>query len=160
MTRRRRRGCTGRRLTRATQERLYQLAKRALPGHSLTCTIIGTLHDVIAGPLYGTTATAVALERICDTVYGLNRPCSTPWGQRQRCSRASRVELAGRLGVTSDIGDSACCVGYGATRKLKTCSKCGIVRFCDMNGAPSAYVGLWPARARGELGKHCSKLAA
>jgi TPR repeat protein len=34
--------------------------------------------------------------------------------------------LAGRRNVVS-----ACCVGCGAVRKLRTCSKCRVARFCD-----------------------------
>jgi hypothetical protein len=36
---------------------------------------------------------------------------------------------------------SACCVGCGAVRKLKTCSKCRVARFCDMQ----CTARMWPA---------------
>jgi hypothetical protein len=47
--------------------------------------------------------------------------------------------LAGRRNVVS-----ACCVGCGAPgglRKLKTCSKCRVARFCDME----CTARMWPA---------------
>jgi hypothetical protein len=45
--------------------------------------------------------------------------------------------LAGRREVVS-----ACCVGCGAVRKLKTCSKCRVARFfCDME----CTARMWPA---------------
>jgi hypothetical protein len=36
---------------------------------------------------------------------------------------------------------SACCVGCGAVRKLKTCSRCRIARFCDAE----CTARMWPA---------------
>jgi hypothetical protein len=36
---------------------------------------------------------------------------------------------------------SACCVGCGAVRKLKTCFKCSIARFCDTE----CTAHMWPA---------------
>jgi TPR repeat protein len=44
--------------------------------------------------------------------------------------------LAGRCDVVS-----ACCVGCGAVRKLKTCSKCCVARFCDRECSER----MWPA---------------
>jgi TPR repeat protein len=44
--------------------------------------------------------------------------------------------LAGRRDAVS-----ACCVGCGAVRKLKTCSKCRVARFCDME----CTARMWPA---------------
>jgi TPR repeat protein len=50
--------------------------------------------------------------------------------------------LAGKRNVVS-----ACCVGCGAVRKLKTCSKCRVARFCDME----CTARMWPAHTLGEL---------
>jgi TPR repeat protein len=44
--------------------------------------------------------------------------------------------LAGRRDMVS-----ACCVGCGAVRSLKTCNKCRVARFCDME----CTVRMWPA---------------
>jgi hypothetical protein len=44
--------------------------------------------------------------------------------------------LAGRRDVVS-----ASCVGCGAVRKLKTCSKCRVARFCDTE----CTARMWPA---------------
>jgi TPR repeat protein len=44
--------------------------------------------------------------------------------------------LAGRRDVVS-----ACCMGCGAVRKLKTCSKCCVARFCDRE----CSARMWPA---------------
>jgi hypothetical protein len=44
--------------------------------------------------------------------------------------------LAGRRNVVS-----ACCMGCGAVRKLKTCSRCRVARFCDME----CTARMWPA---------------
>jgi hypothetical protein len=43
--------------------------------------------------------------------------------------------LAGRRDVVS-----ACCVGCGAMRTLRTCSKCRVTRFCDME----CTARMWP----------------
>jgi hypothetical protein len=44
--------------------------------------------------------------------------------------------LAGRCNIVS-----ACCVGCGTVRKLKTCSKCRVARFCDKE----CTARMWPA---------------
>jgi TPR repeat protein len=44
--------------------------------------------------------------------------------------------LAGRRDVVS-----ACCVGCGAVRKLKTCCRCRVARFCDTE----CTARMWPA---------------
>jgi hypothetical protein len=77
-------------------------------------------------------APAVALERTRDAVYDLNLAA--------RLGNSAAAEhiasLAGRRDVTS-----ACCVGCGASRKLKTCSKCSVARFWDME----CTARMWPA---------------
>jgi hypothetical protein len=59
---------------------------------------------------------------------------------------------------------SACCVGCGASRKLKTCSKCRIARFCDMDctkrmwEAHKASYKAWLKDSAGQAGRglsHC-----
>jgi TPR repeat protein len=117
-------------LDRAEAERLYQLTARSGSALALTSTFIGTLDDASAAPLHGM-APAVALERTRDAVYGLNLAV--------RLGNSAAAEhlasLAGRRDVTS-----ACCVGCGASRKLKTCSKCSVARFCDKE----CSVRMWP----------------
>jgi hypothetical protein len=74
---------------------------------------------------------AVALQLTRDAVYDLDLAA------RARDSAAAELAtLLGRRDVTS-----ACCVGCGASRKLKTCSKCRVARFCDME----CMARVWPA---------------
>jgi hypothetical protein len=69
---------------------------------------------------------AAALARIRHAVYGLNLAA-----RHGHIAAAKQLEaLAGRRDVVV-----ACCVGCGAVRKLETCSKCCIARFCDMECA-------------------------
>jgi hypothetical protein len=46
---------------------------------------------------------------------------------------------------------SSCCMGCGATRKLKTCAKCRVARFCGAECVRSA----WPAHK-----PHCKRWEA
>jgi hypothetical protein len=66
---------------------------------------------------------AVTLQLTRDAVYDLN--LAARYGDSAAAEHLTT--LAGRRDVTS-----ACCVGCGASRKLKTCSKCRVARFCDM----------------------------
>jgi TPR repeat protein len=118
-------------LDRAEAERLYQLAARSGSAHARTSASIGILDDASVGASHGM-APAVALERIREAVYGLNLAA------RLRDSTAAEdlASLAGRRDMTS-----ACCVGCGASRKLKTCSKCRVASFCDME----CTARMWPA---------------
>jgi hypothetical protein len=77
-------------------------------------------------------APAVALERTRDAVYDLNLAA------RLGDSAAAEhlATLAGKREVTS-----ACCVGCGASRKLKTCSKRSVACFCDKE----CSARMWPA---------------
>jgi TPR repeat protein len=75
---------------------------------------------------------AAALARTRHAVYQLNLAA-----RLGHVAAAQQLEaLAGRRDVVS-----ACCVGSGAVRKLKTCSKCRIARFCDME----CTTRMWPA---------------
>jgi hypothetical protein len=61
-------------------------------------------------------------------------------------ARPGHVAAAQQLEVLAGRRDvvSACCVGCGAVRKLKTCSKCRVARFsafCDME----CTARMWPA---------------
>jgi hypothetical protein len=77
-------------------------------------------------------APAVALQLTRDAVYDLNLlACAGDSAAAEHLAT-----LAGRRDVTS-----ACCVGCGASRKLKTCSKCRVARFCDME----CTARMWPA---------------
>jgi hypothetical protein len=75
---------------------------------------------------------AVALERIRDAVYDLNLAACLG------VSAAAELlsSLAGRCDVMA-----VCCVGCGASRKLKTCSRCRVARFCDTE----CTARVWPA---------------
>jgi TPR repeat protein len=118
-------------LDRAEAERLYQLTAHSGSAHTLTPASIPTLDIAIDGPPHGM-APAVALECIRDAVYDLNLVA------RLGDSAAAEhlASLAGRRDVTS-----VCCVGCGASRKLKVCSKCRVARLCDME----CTVRMWPA---------------
>jgi TPR repeat protein len=75
---------------------------------------------------------AAALARTRFAVYWLNLAA-----RLGHMAAAKQLEaLAGRRDVVS-----ACCVGCGAMRKLKTCSKCCVARFCDME----CTTRMWPA---------------
>jgi hypothetical protein len=56
------------------------------------------------------------------------------WGQPD--ADALIASLADRRDVVSK-----CCLGCGATRRLKTCNKCHVARFCDVECTARA----WPA---------------
>jgi TPR repeat protein len=59
--------------------------------------------------------------------------------------------LAGRRDVVS-----ACCVGCGAVRKLKTCSKCRIARFCDTEDTARMWRRTRRAARRGALNQQAA----
>jgi hypothetical protein len=65
-------------------------------------------------------------------VYGLNLAA--------RLGDSAAAEHLKLLAGTRNVS-SACCVGCGASRKLKLCSKCSVARFCDME----CTVRMWPA---------------
>jgi TPR repeat protein len=70
----------------------------------------------------------------------------TRWAVRQLniAARLGHVAAAQQLEALAGRRDvvAACCVGCGAVRKLKTCSKCRAARFCDMECTSR----MWPAR--------------
>jgi hypothetical protein len=110
---------------------MYKLASRSGSAHALTSESIATLDAAVDGRPHGM-APAVALERTRDAVYGLNLAARL-WDS---AAAEHLAPLAGRRDVTS-----ACCVGCGAVRKLKTCSKCRVARFCSME----CTARVWPA---------------
>jgi TPR repeat protein len=121
-------------LDRAEAERLYQLVVQSGSAHAvraLTSASVGTLDGAVTGPSRGM-APAIAIQLTRDAVYDLNLAA------RLGDSTATEhlATLAGRRDVTS-----ACCVGCGASRKLKTCSKCRVAHFCDM----VCTARMWPA---------------
>jgi TPR repeat protein len=63
--------------------------------------------------------------------------------QLNLAARLGQVAAAQQLEALTGRRDavSACCVGCGAVRKLKTCSKCRVARFCDMDYTAR----MWPA---------------
>jgi TPR repeat protein len=90
----------------ASGEELLDEAKIVLPDQSLAPGV----------------PSAAALARTRHAVYKLNLAA-----RLGHAAAAQQLEaLAGRRDVVS-----ACCVGCGAVRKLKTCSKCRVARFCD-----------------------------
>jgi TPR repeat protein len=77
-------------------------------------------------------SSAAALARTRHAVYRLNLVARLGYVAATQQLKA----LAGRRDVVQ-----ACCVGCGAVRKLKTCSKCRVARFCDME----CTARMWPA---------------
>jgi TPR repeat protein len=118
-------------LDRAEAERLYQLAARSVSAHALASASMYILDDVLTGSPHGM-APAVMRDPIHDAVYGLN--LAARLGDRAAAEHLAM--LAGRRDVTS-----VCCVGCGAARKLKTCSKCCVAHFCDKE----CSTRMWPA---------------
>jgi TPR repeat protein len=118
-------------LDRAEAERLYQLAARSGSAHARTNAFISYLDDAIDGPPHGV-APALALDLTRDAVYELNLAA------RLGDSAAAEhlASLAGKRNTTS-----ACCVSCGASRNLKTCSKCRVARFCNTE----CTARMWPA---------------
>jgi TPR repeat protein len=116
---------------RAEAERLYQLAAHCGFARSLTPAFFATMCGFIADNSHGM-APAAAPDLTYYAVYSLNIAA--------RLGNSAAAEhlqsLAGRRDVTS-----TCCVGCGASRKLKTCSKCRVARFCDME----CTTRMWPA---------------
>jgi TPR repeat protein len=100
----------------ASAEQVFEYAMGVLPEESVPA-------DVSA---------AAAQARNQSAVSSLNRAA-----RRGHAGAAKQLEvLAGRRDVVS-----ACCVGCGAVRKLKTCSKCRTARFCDAE----CTARMWPA---------------
>jgi TPR repeat protein len=118
-------------LDRAEAERLYQLSARSISAPVLTSAFMGTLNCVVAGASCGV-APAFALDLTHDAVYGLNLAARLG-------DSAAAEHLASLAGVRDVV--SACCVGCGASRKLKLCNKCRVARFCDME----CTARMWPA---------------
>jgi hypothetical protein len=75
---------------------------------------------------------AAALARTRHAVYSLNLAARLG----NVAARQQLKALAGRRDVVS-----ACCRGCGAVRKLKTCFKCCVARFCDR----VCSARMWPA---------------
>jgi TPR repeat protein len=76
-----------------------------------------------------------ALAHIRHAVYWLNLAA-----RLVHVAAAQQLEaLTGRRDVVS-----ACCVGCGAVRKLKTCSKCSVARFCGFCDTECS-ARMWPA---------------
>jgi hypothetical protein len=119
----------------AEAERLYKLAAKgerstwdALPGGKEKLRKESLSPNASPGTL-----SAAARARIRFDAYHLNLSA--------REGHAGAVDeelksLAGRRDVVS-----ACCVGCGAVRKLKTCSKRRVARFCDTE----CTARMWPA---------------
>jgi hypothetical protein len=92
------------------------------------------------------TLSAVARARIQIAVYHLNISAR----QGHAAADEELKSLVGRRNVLS-----ACCVGCGAVRKLKTCSKCRVARFCDME----CTARMWPAH-KASCKAWCAEFAA
>jgi hypothetical protein len=114
----------------AEVKRLYALAAA---GGTVGKTAFDKAMDVLpADFLAPGVPSAAAQARTRHAVYQLNLAARL-W----HVAAAQQLEpLAGRRDVVS-----ACCVGCGAVRKLKTCSKCRVARFCDLE----CTTRMWPA---------------
>jgi TPR repeat protein len=114
----------------AEAARLYALAAEG--GTSGEAAYDGAMAVLPDNSLVPELPSAAALARTRYAVSQLN--LASRLGQMVA---AQQLEiLAGRRNVVS-----ACCVGCGAVRKLKTCSKCRVARFCDME----CTARMWPA---------------
>jgi TPR repeat protein len=118
----------------AEAEGLYKLAAKSGSStlDALPRGLGSLLRESLSPNAAPDTPSAAARARIQFAVYSLNLSA--------RQGRAAAEEqlklLAGRRYVVS-----ACCVGCGAVRKLKTCAKCRITRFCDKE----CTARMWPA---------------
>jgi TPR repeat protein len=107
-------------LDRAEAERLYQLVARSGSALVLTLTYNGFVDGASARDSPDGMTPAVALEHTRDAVHGLNLAARLGDSAAAECL----ATLAGRRDVAS-----ACCVGCGASRKLKLCKGCRVARF-------------------------------
>jgi TPR repeat protein len=118
----------------AEAARLYALA--AEDGASGEEEVDSAIHLLRDKGLAPDVLSAAFLARTRHAVYQL-----TVAARLGHVAAAQQLEaLAGRRNVVS-----ACCVGCGAVRKLKTCSKCRVARFCDME----CTARIWPAHKAG-----------
>jgi TPR repeat protein len=112
----------------AEAERLYELAAKS--GSSILDALPRGLEKLLDESLSPSAApdtwSAGARAHIRFLVYSLNLSLR----QGGAAADEQLKLLAGRRDVVSASG-SACCVGCGAVRQLKTCTRCGIARFCD-----------------------------
>jgi hypothetical protein len=121
----------------AQAARLYALAAEGgTAGKTAFDTAMAVLPDNVPTP---GVPSAAALARTRHAVYQLNLAA-----RLGHVAAAQQLEaLAGRRDVVS-----AYCLGCGAVRELKTCSKCRVARVCDMGSTTR----VWPAPgAQGEL---------
>jgi TPR repeat protein len=113
----------------AEAARLYTLAAECGAGQEEFDKAMAVLHETSLAP---DVPSAALLTRTRRAVFQLNLAA-----RLGHVASAQQLNaLAGRRNAVS-----ACCVGCGAVRKLKTCSKCRIARFCDME----CTARMWPA---------------
>jgi hypothetical protein len=104
----------------AEAAQLYALASEGgTSGEETYVEVMAVLPDSSLAPAV---TSAAALLRTRWAVYRLNLAALLG----HEAAALQLDVLAGRRNVVS-----ACCVGCGAVRKLKTCSKCSVARFCD-----------------------------
>jgi hypothetical protein len=114
----------------AEAARLYALAAEdGTSGKTAFEDAMATLPDQSLAP---DVPPAAALARTRHAVYWLNLAA--------RLGHVAATQQLEALASRRDVV-SACCVGCGAVRKLKTCSKCRVARFCDME----CTARMWPA---------------
>jgi hypothetical protein len=116
-------------------ELLYALAARTGPTRNLVFApnpvknldLITNLHLPLQGLAAASTPVDIATARahIRRAVYGLN--ILVRMGDRYPLAAKLLQTLFARRDIVS-----VCCLGCGAAHKLKTCSKCRVARFCDM----------------------------
>jgi TPR repeat protein len=114
----------------AEAARLYALAAEGGPsGEEAFAKAMALMPDNSLAP---DVPSAAALASTRHAVYQLNIAA-----RLGHTAAAQQLEaLAGRRDVVL-----ACCVGCGAVRKLKMCTRCRVARFCDME----CTARMWPA---------------
>jgi hypothetical protein len=117
----------------AEAERLYKLA--VMSDSPTWYALPGGLSQLLSEVLWPNTSPdtppAAAQARIQVVVYHLNLSA------RQGDAFADKgLELLACMHAVV----SACCVGCGTVRKLKSCSKCRIARFCDTECTPRMWL--------------------
>jgi TPR repeat protein len=134
----------------AEAERLYKLVAKSKSSalDALPCGLGKLLKESLSPNAAPDTPSAAARAHIRFLVYSLNLSAR----QGDASADEQLKLLTGRRDVVSASG-SACCVGCGAVRQLKTCAKCCIALFCGkectarMSPAHKASCKAWSAES-------------
>ena len=120
---------------------------------------MGVRDDVDAARLFG----LAAAQGYADAQSRLGSMYHEGRGVAQDSAEAARLwRLAAAQGDATSVGEltklagerayvSVCCAGCGATRKLKTCARCKVARFCGPECVKMAWAEHKP---------HCARWAA